>query len=135
MRAIFGATGLAITLATAIGYGQGLSSTAAAPDTLALALADTATLWFVELASPPTIEGTAAATLEREESSFHAAAAAAGVRYSESRHFRDLWNGLTVRATTTRSRRSGRSPTSALSIRSGPSALHSRKVRRRSPPT
>jgi minor extracellular serine protease Vpr len=30
----------------------------------------------------------------------HAAASSAGVRYSESRHFRDLWNGLTVQAGT-----------------------------------
>ena len=28
---------------------------------------------------------------------FHAAAASAGIRYSEGRHFRKLWNGLTVR--------------------------------------
>jgi len=55
--------------------------------------------WFVELASPPSIEGTAAATLEREEAGFHAAAAGAGVRYSRGRSYRDLWNGVTVRAT------------------------------------
>ena len=54
--------------------------------------------WFVELSSPPTDEGTSLATLEREESDFHTAAANAGVRYSEGRHFRKLWNGLTVRA-------------------------------------
>src|SRR4029079_5018870 len=54
--------------------------------------------WFVELASPPTVEGTALATLEGEEEGFHAAAASAGVVYSEGRHFRKLWNGLTVRA-------------------------------------
>ena len=44
------------------------------------------------------VDGTAVATLEREEAAFHAAAAGAGVRYSEGRHFRRLWNGLTVRA-------------------------------------
>jgi minor extracellular serine protease Vpr len=54
--------------------------------------------WFVELSSPPTDEGTSLVTLEREESDFHTAAANAGVRYSEGRHFRKLWNGLTVRA-------------------------------------
>jgi subtilisin family serine protease len=54
--------------------------------------------WFVELASPPTADGTAVATLEREEGEFHAAATSAGVRYSEGRHFRKIWNGLTVRA-------------------------------------
>jgi subtilisin family serine protease len=54
--------------------------------------------WFVELASSPTIEGTADATLEREEAGFHAAAASAGVRYTKKRHFRRLWNGLSIRA-------------------------------------
>jgi subtilisin family serine protease len=58
-------------------------------------------LWFVELSSPPTADGTAAAALEREEASFHAAAADAGIKYSEGRHFRSLWNGLTVRASVT----------------------------------
>ena len=54
--------------------------------------------WFVELASSPSADGTAVATLEREEADFHAAAASAGVRYTERRHFRKLWNGLTVNA-------------------------------------
>ena len=53
--------------------------------------------WFVELASPPAADGTAVAQLEREEAEFHEAAAGAGVRYTEGRHFRKLWNGLTVR--------------------------------------
>src|SRR5467141_1330894 len=60
---------------------------------------ETRELWFVELSSPPTSDGTVVASLEREEGNFHAAATAAGIRYTESRHFRDLWNGLTVRAT------------------------------------
>jgi len=55
--------------------------------------------WFVELSSAPSSDGTAMAALEGEESSFHASAAAAGIKYKESRHFRDLFNGLTVRAT------------------------------------
>jgi subtilisin family serine protease len=54
--------------------------------------------YFVELASPPTADGTAVAALEREEAEFHAAAAGAGISYTEGRHFRKLWNGLTVRA-------------------------------------
>jgi minor extracellular serine protease Vpr len=59
---------------------------------------ETDTRWLVELSSAPAIEGTTVAALEREETNFHAAARAAGIRYSESRHFRDLFNGLTVRA-------------------------------------
>ncbi len=55
-------------------------------------------LWFVELASPPTVEGTPLVTVEREEQEFHAAATTAGIRYSKRRHFRKLWNGLTLNA-------------------------------------
>lgn len=52
--------------------------------------------WFVELASPPAIDGTAPGVLEAEEVSFHAAAAQAGLTYSESGHFRSVWHGLTI---------------------------------------
>ena len=38
--------------------------------------------------------------LEAEEGRFHAAAAQAGIHYAESRHFRDLWNGLSIQANT-----------------------------------
>ena len=55
-------------------------------------------LWFVELSGAPTVEGTDVATLEREEADFHRAAAGQGIPYTEGRHFRKLWNGLTVRA-------------------------------------
>jgi subtilisin family serine protease len=59
---------------------------------------ETATRWFVELSSPPSSDGTSIATLDREASDFHAAAAAAGVRYSGSRRFSELWNGVTISA-------------------------------------
>jgi minor extracellular serine protease Vpr len=55
-------------------------------------------LWFVELSSPPAIEGTAQADLDRDERSFHSAAISAGLRYTSGRRFGKLWNGLTVRA-------------------------------------
>jgi subtilisin family serine protease len=55
-------------------------------------------LWFVELSSPPAIEGTARADLDRDERSFHSAAMNAGLRYQSGRRFGKLWNGLTVRA-------------------------------------
>ena len=54
--------------------------------------------WFVELASAPTADGSSVATLEAEEAAFHAAAAAAAIPYQEERHFRRLWNGLSVSA-------------------------------------
>ena len=91
MRRFLSGTGVCLLLATVILSAQNEQSV----PTLDNEISGT---WFVELASPPTVEGTALATLEREEESFHAAAASAGVVYSEGRHFRKLWNGLTVRA-------------------------------------
>src|SRR5689334_4032769 len=66
---------------------------------------ETTDRWFVELTSPPGIEGTAAADLDREEAEFHAAATRGGVRYSKSRRFKDLWNGVIVSATSRDSER------------------------------
>lgn len=63
-----------------------------------VAAAEGTGLWFVELASRPTADGSSVATLEREEANFHAAAAAARAEYVEKQHFRSLFNGLTVRA-------------------------------------
>ena len=92
MRTFLGAIGASLLLASMIVYAQ----TEQSVPTLDNESSDS---WFVELASPPSAEGTAAATLEREEASFHAAAAGAGVRYARGRSYRDLWNGVTVRAT------------------------------------
>jgi subtilisin family serine protease len=88
------ATSLGLLLATVM-------ATAQSGQSVPINESESTGLWFVELSSPPTDEGTAAATLEREETDFHAAAANARVRYSEGRHFRKLWNGLTVRASET----------------------------------
>ena len=76
-------------------------SHAQSPQSLPVADNEASQLWFVELSSPPGIEGTAVTALEREEANFHAAATRAGIRYTESHHFRDLFNGLTVRAAAT----------------------------------
>src|SRR5882672_10589614 len=95
MRRCLFATAAAIVVASAISYGQ-----SAPPDAgdAALRLDESPQAWFVELTSPPTTEGTSSIALAGEEEQFHAAAAAAGIQYTESRHFRNLWNGLTVRA-------------------------------------
>ena len=69
------------------------------PEHTRAARGERAELWHVELSSPPTAGGTSVAVLEREEAAFHAAASAAGVRYVERRHFRSLWNGLTLSMT------------------------------------
>ncbi len=92
MRTFLGATAASLLLASMIGYAQTEQSVSRLDN-------ESSDSWFVELASPPTTEGTATATLEREEATFHAAAAGAGVRYSRGRSYRDLWNGVTVRAT------------------------------------
>ncbi len=55
-------------------------------------------LWFVELSSPPAVEGTPPAELDRDEQNFHSAASTSGIRYTQGRRFRKLWNGVTVRA-------------------------------------
>jgi minor extracellular serine protease Vpr len=54
-------------------------------------------LWFVELSSPPTADGTSLATVRAEKAAFRRAAAAAGLRYTERFAFDTLWNGLSIR--------------------------------------
>ena len=92
------AAAVVIVFATALSHGQAPApgSTGVAPTEMVPLEDETPRAWFVELASPPASDGTSRLTLEREEASFHSAAARAGIHYSESRHFRDLWNGVTV---------------------------------------
>lgn len=52
--------------------------------------------WFVELASPPAVKGTSAATLKAEHDAFKANAAAQGVKFTERYSFSTLWNGFSV---------------------------------------
>jgi len=92
MRKLLGAVCAAILVASVIIHAQ--SSRAVPP-----ADNESPQLWFVELASTPAVEGTATTALEREEADFHATAGGAGIRYTERRHFRTLWNGLSVAAT------------------------------------
>ncbi|MGE3511055.1 MAG: S8 family serine peptidase [Vicinamibacterales bacterium] len=54
--------------------------------------------WFVQLESPPTIEGTSERRLQDEEGRFHSEAVRAGIVYRETRHFRHVWNGVTLEA-------------------------------------
>ena len=67
-----------------------MMSHAQVPQAVSVSDNESTGLWFVELSSEPTIEGTSLATLEREEANFHAAASGAGASYAERRHFRDL---------------------------------------------
>lgn len=58
---------------------------------------ETPAAWFVELASPPTVEGTSQATVRAEKDQFRAAARAAGVRFQEKFTYDKLFNGISVR--------------------------------------
>ncbi|MFL6029664.1 MAG: S8 family serine peptidase [Gaiellaceae bacterium] len=57
---------------------------------------ETATSWFVELASAPATKGTSKAKLKAERDSFKATAAAEGVQLTERFAYDSLWNGLSV---------------------------------------
>ena len=59
---------------------------------------DSKHMWFIEFHNPPAVDGTSSQALAREEDAFHAAAHAAGLQYTERRHFRTLFNGLAVDA-------------------------------------
>ena len=62
----------------------------------AVVMDDGSELWFVELSSPPTADGTDLATVLNEQAGFRSSAAQAGVQYAERKAFHSLWNGLTV---------------------------------------
>lgn len=86
----------ATTLATALTLAQ--SSSPSQPDSSTVPVLDeNPSAWFVELASPPTSEGTPMPILDREASSFRASALAAGVQFTTGLRFRRLWNGMVVR--------------------------------------
>jgi minor extracellular serine protease Vpr len=57
---------------------------------------ETTGLWFVELESSPTAEGTSADTLAAERDRFRADAGRRGLRYVERLEFDTLFNGLSV---------------------------------------
>ena len=69
----------------------------AQPQEVSAVLAEGGDLWFVELTSPPTADGTSAAQVRNEKAAFRRAAAQAGVNFEERRAFDTLWNGLSVR--------------------------------------
>ncbi|HEY6507607.1 MAG TPA: S8 family serine peptidase [Vicinamibacterales bacterium] len=103
MRKLLSLTFLIVAIGSAASYtqsGQILPLVELETPDVPLAPATESTgLWFIELTSPPTAEGSTATDLGREENDFRRAAAAAGVAYTEGRRFRTLWNGLTVRTT------------------------------------
>ena len=66
-------------------------------DVAVLGASESTDVWFVELASPPTADGTSAATVRNEKAAFRRAAAQAGLRYGERFAFDTLFNGLSIR--------------------------------------
>ena len=57
---------------------------------------ETATKWFVELASPPASKGTSKVALKAERDAFKSGAAAEGVKLTEGYAYDSLWNGMSV---------------------------------------
>ncbi|CAL9438238.1 hypothetical protein SUDANB121_02205 [Nocardiopsis dassonvillei] len=53
-------------------------------------------LWFIELESPPTTQGTSAAKVDAEQDEFRSEAGEYGLEYDERHSFTDLWNGFSV---------------------------------------
>ena len=69
---------------------------AGAPGSVGGAANETPTSWFVELASPPSVNGTSKAKLKAERDAFKANASADGVKYTERYSYDSLWNGISV---------------------------------------
>ena len=54
-------------------------------------------MWFVELSSKPSVEGTSSRILKKEKAAFRSAAKKAGLQYTERYAFDSLWNGLSIK--------------------------------------
>jgi minor extracellular serine protease Vpr len=57
---------------------------------------ETSHFWFVELSSPPTVDGGNVRAIQAEQRAFRNAAQKAGLQYTERFAFNTLWNGLSV---------------------------------------
>jgi len=87
------------------------------PEAAAAGMIDeTASAWFVELVSPPMVEGTSPATIAAEQAAFRKGAARAGVKFKEQYAFRSLFNGFSLRV--------DRSQLAALSRTAGVKAIY-----------
>ena len=58
---------------------------------------ETPSLWFVELQSPPAVEGSSKRALQAEKKAFRAEANKAGLKFEERFAFETLWNGLSIK--------------------------------------
>jgi subtilisin family serine protease len=57
---------------------------------------ETPHMWFVQLSSPPSVDGTSAATLKSERDSFRSNASRKGLHYQVRMQYDTLWNGLSI---------------------------------------
>lgn len=60
---------------------------------------ESGSLWFIELAGAPEVEGTSRSKVRAEKEAFKRTAAAAGVKYRERRSFDVLFNGFSAEVT------------------------------------
>jgi len=97
-RLLYGAVVAAALCAIALGQAGPAQVLKAPPAAPAAAMTDeTPDMWFVELASPPLAAGGTLRNLQSDKQAFRAAAAKAGVRFTERFAYDSLWNGLAVR--------------------------------------
>jgi len=84
--------------ALALGAAQRIEPLVSPPSVESSGIVDeTPDTWFVELKSPPAVEGTKLRTLKKEKAAFRSAAKKAGLQYTERYAFDTLWNGLSIK--------------------------------------
>jgi subtilisin family serine protease len=66
---------------------------------VAVSGAENTSLWFVQMPSGPTADGTSASTVNAEQAAFRQQAKAAGLKFQERYAFSKLWNGVSVSVT------------------------------------
>jgi len=93
MRRLFTAIATAIVSATLMVHGQS--------PVASQTIDNLTTLWFVQLSSPPAIDGTQTDALDREGAAFDEAARGDRIRYQVRRRFTGLFNGVSLRASAT----------------------------------
>lgn len=81
---------------TAIAVAALLTVTLASAQSLPSSSAEGGRLWFVEFAGKPVADGAKLASVQAEQAAFRAAAANAGVTFTERRAYNSLFNGLAV---------------------------------------
>ena len=92
---------LLLFAAVATGVAALTPAAVAAPSGPSIAATETEALpdtWFVQLTNRPAADGTSLTVLKAEKQAFRAAAAKAGVKFTERYAFDTLWNGLSVKA-------------------------------------